>query len=1199
MTKGAPADQRPALADDPERVRAIDPVRSCIVQAPAGSGKTTLLAERFVALLAGVEQPEQILAITFTKKAAAEMRQRVREELADTNSTLGVAAMARSLEKSWGLELYPSRLRIQTIDSFAMSLVKQLPITSQLQQRDICDHPDEYYQRSVARVLQRIAEPGAEDNTTSLLREFGGNTQQVQNLLVTMLRRREQWLFSLADQLSNFDPERLVDAISEGVTALQNEALASLLNNMSLPTRRRLEVFARYASDCLGEKTAFSDLTEFEQWRFIAQNLVLLAAATLEKPQVKSRLTKNNGFPPTKENTHKQDLTELLKEFASDTAHADILQALTAIRDIPQMDAATRDRDRLAMIGTTLFNCVYELNKLFDERGEVDYNQITIAAITALGSNDAPTELALSLDYRISHLLIDEFQDTSRSQHMLFERLITEWTPDDNNTFFAVGDPMQSIYRFRNAEVSLFLEVCNTGIANLQLEHLQLTTNFRSNDTMIGWFNQVFNRVLGDLDDTNLGRISYAPATSPRGDLATLPKTTLFAPMQLSESVAEQHSQLIAHIQELAAEQDTALTDIAILVRNRTPVGPLVRALEAAGIEWQGTDLHALAQTAIVSDLVALANTLFAPTDRISALAVLRSPLVGLNLNDLYAVAQYMGDQAAPQSTSLINLLQGDPEQELTAPLPGMTEQGYASLTRLIQAAQPPISKRLQLAPRELIETIWLQLGGPAAYPPSQLKHAERLLDTIELAHPVHFSPPRLLQDIQKLYAEDDGTGVQILTVHKSKGLQYKHVLLPHLEAGTRSDEAALMLQRASTAGTLLACKAPDRIKDFDKNNKTVYHWLKLEDSQRARNETRRVLYVAATRAEQTLKLFATVPADKKSATSGSLLSCLSDVYGELWQERDIEAAASVTTAARTETEDDSENAEQSIVTIQALPATLPLPDLPAPAVTLPERSRNIAGRRETDEPDLLFALERRAAILRGNLTHQALCTLSQNLSDTTSPTDQGGSEGAVNQLIANERHLWEQQALLLGLSPEDTQQLADSVVKQLQQTASSGLGRWCALEPQTDAQAEIGLTLWENAGPLALVIDRMFVFQRPGHQAERWIIDYKTATPEVALEASAKLNSSAWLQQEISRYATQLARYARAVRAMHPDVPIRTALYFTATNQLWETGLTAPTDSPLQTAAQATPEDSIQLENDTIAQCLTLTDLTSLDAEA
>jgi len=1184
------------ITDSEQRERAIDPLRSCIVQAPAGSGKTTLLAERFVALLAGVKQPEQILAITFTKKAAAEMRTRIRKELADPTSVLGKAAMVRSAEMGWGLDDYPSRLRIQTIDSFAMSLVKQLPITSKLHQRDICDHPGEYYERAVARVLQRVSQPDEANTTSSLIRDFDGNIVQVQNLLITMLGRREQWLFSLTDKLANFSPDGLIDAISEGIAQLQVDALNGLLQTISLPARHKLQEFARYASDSLGEKTAFAELTEYEQWRFIATHLVLIAGATLEDPKVRRALNKNNGFPPTKDNNHKQDLLELLAEFAAQPQYIDMLQALAAIRDIPDLQSATQDRDRITVIGTMLLNCVTELNDLFDEQGEVDYNQITIAAITALGTDDAPTELALSLDYRISHLLIDEFQDTSRAQHTLFERLIREWTPTDNTSFFAVGDPMQSIYRFRNAEVSLFLEVCNNGIGNLQLEHLQLSTNFRSCDSMITWFNQVFRGVLGDRDDTNLGRISYAQASSPRGALVTQSKPQLLEAIQVSDDVTQQHQQIIDHIQKLANDQGSALTDIAILVRNRTPVAALVHALETADIAWQGTELYGLAETAIVSDLVTLANTLFDPADRISAFALLRSPLVGLNLNDLFALANYLEDELIPQHTTLIELVQHASQEEVPLTLAGVSEDGNLRLLRLISAARLPLQDRLQLTPRELIESIWLQLAGPAAYPASQLKHAERLLDTIELNHPIHFSPPQLKRDILDLYAEDDGTGVQILTVHKSKGLQYKHVLLPRIEAGTRSDSAALMLQRSTRQGALIACKASNQFAHSDKKNKTVYNWLKLEDGQRALNETRRVLYVGATRAEESLRLFASIPADKASATKGSLLACLNGVLNEFWNERNSDTDAG---QSQTNTPGKSLGASDShadpIVVIEALPATLPPPKRSAPQVKLPDRSRNIAGRQELDEPDMLFAVERRAAILRGTLTHQALCTITQTLNHTDDWANQDSSENrdqalqVVSELICNEQHLWLQQALQLGLNADQADGLVSAVKQQLEHTAHSQLGRWCALSPHIDSQAEFALTLWENAGPVALVIDRTFAIDRPGQPRVRWIIDYKTAAPE-----TDEAKTDDWLRAEVNRYAGQLSRYARALRAIHPNQLIRTALYFTATGELWETAIEDPVTNPAgdELAAPSTP--TIELKNGTAARNLTYTDVTT-----
>ena len=124
-----------APADAEHRAAALQPEASCIVQAPAGSGKTTLLVNRFAALLAGVEKPEQILAITFTRKAAAEMRQRVLSLLDDEQDATAAAIRARDAALGWRLADNPSRLQIQTIDSFAMSLTGRLPLASGFDRR--------------------------------------------------------------------------------------------------------------------------------------------------------------------------------------------------------------------------------------------------------------------------------------------------------------------------------------------------------------------------------------------------------------------------------------------------------------------------------------------------------------------------------------------------------------------------------------------------------------------------------------------------------------------------------------------------------------------------------------------------------------------------------------------------------------------------------------------------------------------------------------------------------------------------------------------------------------------------------------------------------------------------------------------------------------------------------------------------------
>jgi len=730
------------ILDQAAREKAQDPTRSCIVQAPAGSGKTTLLAERYVRLLARVNQPEAVLAITFTRKAAAEMRERVLKELADTNSEIGRAATAHAIAEGWQLDKYPSRLRIQTIDSFATNLVKQLPITSPLQQTTICAHPEDCYHQAVARVLRRIAESNPDDSALiagDLLGNFFGNNVQVHNLLVTMLRRREQWQFMLMERLASIDGNKLIEAISDGIEALQEKALHDLDQTIPPPLRQTLRGLATYACDNLPDQKAFDELSAFEQWRFIADNLLLTASSALGKPQLRKKVDKRQGFPAGKPNPQKDELHALLADMAehADT-HIQLLRIFSTLRMLPGLNAGELDQSRLALVGAVLFNCVTELNQLFNERGEVDFNQITIAAITALGTQHAPSDLALSLDYRINHLLIDEFQDTSRAQHELFSRLIREWAPDDGNTFFAVGDPMQSIYRFRNADVSLFLEVCEHGMADLPLEHLRLTTNFRSSDPMISWFNQVFSTLLGDVDDATLGAISYASATSPRESLTPLNQDQLLNPLKLSTSISEQNNQIIAHIKRLA--EKTPYSSIAILLRNRTPAGPLVKALEAAEIPWQGTDLHALGNTSIVSDAVNLARTLVDPGDRVSTFALLRSPLVGLSLvdlscvaNALEAMAQNTGQSAETQApdTKTNEFAKGGlsplfylPSEQMALHL---NDDALARVQRLQSIAAPILQRRLTLAPRELIETLWLQLGGPKAYPESTHKHVIRL----------------------------------------------------------------------------------------------------------------------------------------------------------------------------------------------------------------------------------------------------------------------------------------------------------------------------------------------------------------------------------------------------------------------------------------------------------------------------------------
>ena len=197
------------IDDFEQRLRALDSTESFIVQAPAGSGKTGLLTQRFLTLLGRANYPEEILAITFTRKAAAEMRERIVSalQLVEDNiependyerSTwlLAKKAIERNNAQGWNLLATPMRLRILTIDSLSSWLAKQLPLNSQLGAiHSISESSEELYNKAVRRTLQHLESNEDWSNAVEyLIQHLDNNLVQVESLLVSMLGKRDQWL---------------------------------------------------------------------------------------------------------------------------------------------------------------------------------------------------------------------------------------------------------------------------------------------------------------------------------------------------------------------------------------------------------------------------------------------------------------------------------------------------------------------------------------------------------------------------------------------------------------------------------------------------------------------------------------------------------------------------------------------------------------------------------------------------------------------------------------------------------------------------------------------------------------------------------------------------------------------------------------------------------------------------------------------
>ena len=308
----------------------------------------------------------------------------------------------------------------------------------------------------------------------------------------------------------------------------------------------------------------------------------------------------------------------------------------------------------MAALAALLKLAAAQLWAVFNEQGEADFVEVAQRALLALGDADAPSDLALQLDYRIQHLLVDEFQDTSPTQVQLLQRLTAGWQEEDGRTLFAVGDPMQSVYRFRKADVGLFLRAADSGIGGIALQRLRLCRNNRSCAALVDWVNQGFAGVFPARDSVTSGAIRYRPFVATRPSLAGADEGVRVHALVIDRETAAEgndgaalrEAQRILSIISEVRGHDPA-RQIAVLVRARSHLDALVALIRRRqpALRFAAVEIESLAARQPVQDLLALTRALHHRADRVHWLAILRAPWCGLTLADLHALAA--DDQAA------------------------------------------------------------------------------------------------------------------------------------------------------------------------------------------------------------------------------------------------------------------------------------------------------------------------------------------------------------------------------------------------------------------------------------------------------------------------------------------------------------------------------------------------------------------------
>lgn len=860
MTPAYERNGAPVARDDFYRI-ACDPQRHVVVEACAGAGKTWMLVSRILRALLEGTAPQEILAITFTKKAAGEMRQRLMEwlegyannsddELRQELLMRGVdAARApalieplRQLHRS--LLLQGRTVQIRTFHSWFAALLRNAPVAMleelgfpaayELLEQD-APAIAQLWRPFQARLLR---EPGLRADYEAVVATHGRS--QTEKALEAALQRRVE--FMLADALAVI--ERSVPPAAEVYPDLPvTDAPLDLLLALG-DLRKALAQAARL-------------LGQASQPSFSAKGVELEQALTQgDAPGVLKALLTAEAQP--RKFSDKVSGIEEIR--ATQTL---VLQLLEA----QQQHEAWLYQQRMTRLSRLLID---EYAALKRERGWVDMSDVERAALHLLSDSALSGWVQERLDARTRHLLIDEFQDTNPLQWQALHAWLSGYAGSGGGAtaprLFIVGDPKQSIYRFRRAEPQVF-EAAKAFVRELGGEQLSCDHTRRNAPEVLALVNAALEAAQAEGEYT--GFRTHSTESQDAGATLALPaiprpeKETKEAATDWRDSLTQPRHTPEDTLRERECRQAARWIacqiaaglhprEVMVLARKRDPLAAMEAELRALGIPALQPEKTELGEAPEVQDLVALLDVLVSPAHDLSLARALKSPLFGLSDEALVEIALRQREQKQPWFDLLLQegwspALQGvgarlQRWQQWVASLPphdaldAIYEDGDV-LARFVAAAPSTLRTGVRANLQSLLSAA-LQLDGGRYTTPYGLVRALR-------AGGVPAPQPA-------------GTdAVQLLTVHGAKGLEAELVLLLDTDAPP---------QRAQTMGVLLDWPGEERaplsfifLASESRVPPSVRRALEKEQGERQREELN-ALYVALTRARQRLVLSSVQP---------------------------------------------------------------------------------------------------------------------------------------------------------------------------------------------------------------------------------------------------------------------------------------------------------------------------------------------------
>lgn len=1108
--------------------RATDPNENIAVFASAGTGKTHLLVQRILNLLLNDVDPAHILAITFTRKAATEMRERLMKTLADWARYDDQQLKAElqklvhpykpdSMAKAKGLYeqmLFAQHdIRVTTFHAYCQDILKQFAIQAGVPAGfQITDTAAKLKQDACERLYQ-IAHQGTEPELANALFELlqhCGSVHNVNDLLITFIDSCNDWRSFTEDQ---------TDPISYASNCLHTFLFSDQTKEDPCDILSKLR----------------HDLKQYQSYlnQYASRSLSTMLA---NKNNVKELIQDIKPFFLTKKNEpRKLKSSKSLEKSLGQQGMLDFIRLHRDLCDVVIQQIDILRKEKLFAFNQAWFKAgqrlLNEYQDLKFSRHVLDFDDLEWHTYLLLCKYSDAAWIQYKLDQRIKHILIDEFQDTNPTQWNLLLPLLEELAANlqkgDKSLFF-VGDTKQSIYRFHRANPELQLTALTWAQKNLNAELLETDLSFRSSPVIIELVNKVFS---GDEEKPLLdkfrsheakharlwGTVQISPLIVPEGKAKDHlefrnPLTQARINNEFDyhyregQTVAEQIKALIKHSTPICDHDQQArairYSDMIILARRRIHLPQLELALREKDIPYRSISDNEFLKQLEIQDILALLAYLVQPYNDLALAQVLRSPCFGVSDNELMKIADYetesWHEKLKIHATEIPESLLGQAYQQLQKwrdlanriPVHDLLDRIYFDINILQRYKNScPLAKRSHVL-ANLTHLLQLALDMDAG----RYSNIQSFLSSIQDLG---------MESTFANYTKSNQNGedvVQVMTIHAAKGLESPVVFL--VDTGS-------LPQNRRTYKTVINWPAEaarpkqffiiGRKESIDQNTQKILEQQKQDDWQEELN----LLYVALTRARQYLFISGVQTKYNKERNWFTVIEqAVKDAPRE--SESDAWVFNHGDPPDITAEPHDNASPKANLVTNINQPF--------APIV------------KQNDTVDDSSSIDTKATDY-GTLVHKMFEWVDRDILQNSNTTHTELDALRVETELALAREV-------------GTKEFATAVQEVKRCLEASELQEIFLSRPEKDILSEVPVCFMENGKALYRIIDRLIVTED-----SVWIIDFKTSAA-VTIET---------MSRQAANYREQISSYISAVTKLYPDKKIRASILFTHLPALYD----------------------------------------------